>query len=289
MHSAKISEGGMPMRALVRAHPVFVFYLLALALTWGQWGALLAMGQTVGPGSAQSHLPGLAGPLLAALLVTALAEGNNGLWDLLVRLIRWPANPVLIGLAILAPPVLFMLVLTGSVIAGAPPPHLIELTLYPGVAAETSPLVMVALIFVFNGLGEETGWRGFMLDRLTPRHGAFVATLIVVPFWAAWHLPVFFLNTAMTALIGPALIGWLVGLFFGAFVLSYLYFVSGRSILAVALWHTAYNLSVAVPAAKGLPAAIISSLVMLAGLYAAIWLWRHPHPENKGFDEPRAF
>ena len=40
---------------------------------------------------------------------------------------------------------------------------------------------VVAAVILVNGFGEETGWRGFLTERLLPAHGRFRATL-----WVVW-------------------------------------------------------------------------------------------------------
>ena len=55
-------------------------------------------------------------------------------------------------------------------------------------------VVFVWLMFiVVNGLGEEIGWRGYAFPMLRRRHGTLAASLLLVPIWAGWHLPLFFL------------------------------------------------------------------------------------------------
>ena len=110
--------------------------------------------------------------------------------------------------------------------------------------------------------------------RLLPRLGPFRATLLLAPMWLFWHLPLFWLTRPMMDMLGPMLAGWAIGLLLGAFVFTYLYVTFSRSLLVVALWHAAYNLSVATFAARGLPAALISTLVMLLGLWVAVHFWR---------------
>jgi hypothetical protein len=56
--------------------------------------------------------------------------------------------------------------------------------------------------------------------------------------------------------------GFFFGLFAGAIVLTWLYNRSGRSVLAVALWHASFNFVTASPAAAGFTAAVASMLVL---------------------------
>ena len=49
-------------------------YLLTLTLSWGYWLTLLAQSRSVVSVSAVTHLPGLLGPMLAAMLVTAVED-----------------------------------------------------------------------------------------------------------------------------------------------------------------------------------------------------------------------
>lgn len=41
--------------------------------------------------------------------------------------------------------------------------------------------------FFFNAIGEETGWRGFVLPRLQSRTSPLIAALIIAFFWVPWH------------------------------------------------------------------------------------------------------
>jgi membrane protease YdiL (CAAX protease family) len=48
--------------------------------------------------------------------------------------------------------------------------------------------------FLDAGLGEELGWRGFLLPRLQARYSALVSSIIVGIVWGLWHLPLFLLE-----------------------------------------------------------------------------------------------
>jgi hypothetical protein len=66
------------------------YVVLAYALSWAWWIPMALRGDVVHPGVGwPTHLPGLAGPAVAAVVVTALVDGTAGLRDLGARLVRW--------------------------------------------------------------------------------------------------------------------------------------------------------------------------------------------------------
>jgi membrane protease YdiL (CAAX protease family) len=244
-----------------------LFILLAFATSWSYWGWMILTGRMVGPDSHATHLPGLAGPAIAALMVTSGAPDR--LRPLLRSAVTIPRRGGLAALAILAP-----LVIAALVLAIRPPGELSDLFAYPGVPRDWSPLAVVAVALLLNGLGEEMGWRGFLFPQLRRRFAPIPATFIVAAIWAVWHAPLFVVNLNMAAMLGIGLVGWLIGLTLGAFVLGYLYEFTGGSVLAVALWHTSYNFAVATEAMQGLPAAVVSTAVMIAGVAVFMTWWR---------------
>lgn len=250
---------------------IVVFYLAALGLSWGYWLALIARGEVVSPVSGATHLPGLAGPLFAAILTTAIFDGRHGLVDLARRCFRLPRRSGLALVLIALPPSVLGLCVLVAWLFGIPLPPLESFLDYPGIAPGLSGGLVVLLAVLFNGLGEEAGWRGFAFHHLCSGMAPFHATLVVAGLWLIWHLPLFLLQQAMMDMVGPPLVGWSLGLFSGAFVLSWLYLAFDRSVLVVALWHVAYNFSVATTAGGEYGAAIVSALVMIGGVVAA---WR---------------
>ena len=117
-----------------------------------------------------------------------------------------------------------------------------------------------------NGLGEETGWRGFALPLLQRRYGALVAALLVTPIWALWHLPFFFTISTYRHIAPVAYIGFVFGLACGSIVLTWLYNGTGSSVLACAVWHGAYNITTATTAGTGTVAAVTTSLVVVQAI-----------------------
>ena len=94
----------------------------------------------------------------------------------------------------------------------------------------------VAIGFVY-GLGEEIGWRGYLLPKLI-QGGARYPILISGLVWAIWHAP-FVLLFYERHPVANALLYALACLTFGVFI-SWLRLVSGSVIIA-ALAHSAYN------------------------------------------------
>jgi membrane protease YdiL (CAAX protease family) len=264
------------MKSWISRWPVATCYLLTIILSWGYWITLIAQGKVVTPGSSVSHLPGLLGPALAAIIVTAFLEGTSGIKELLGRVIRirsaWPWGMIVA----LSPIPLAILVFLMLHLLGKPLPPLHDFLTYPGLPANLSLGFMLFLVLPSNGYGEEIGWRGFMMEKWLPQHGKLGTTLRIAGLWLFWHIPLFWLNQTMASLVGPMLLGWAFGLVCGAFVLAHLYLLSGRSILVLALWHITYNLSVATPATTGIPAAAISTVVMIWGVVIAWKWWRKP-------------
>jgi uncharacterized protein len=127
----------------------------------------------------------LAGPTLAAFIMTAITEGRAGIGRLLRRIVLWRVGLRWYLVALVGIPVVMAL---GTLIL---PGGLASLrSLGPGYLL--TYLSIFPLVVVLGGpLFEEIGWRGFALPRLQPLHGPLLGTLILGLLWALWHLPEF--------------------------------------------------------------------------------------------------
>ncbi|MCK4517102.1 MAG: CPBP family intramembrane metalloprotease, partial [Spirochaetaceae bacterium] len=50
-------------------------------------------------------------------------------------------------------------------------------------------LVMIPIFLITGATGEELGWRGLMLGELQKRRSGLYSALIIAPFWATFHVP----------------------------------------------------------------------------------------------------
>jgi membrane protease YdiL (CAAX protease family) len=268
-------------RSWVQGHPLLTFVTLAYGLSWAYWWPLVLAGKTVRLDGSVTQFPGLLGPALAAFAVTAVTQGRVGVRALVARLLRWRV-PARWWLFALGSPLVLVGVALMICLAG---PGLPDLEGFGRMAGLPDlGLIFVWVMFVLvNGLGEETGWRGYALPRLRRRHGLPSAALLLVPIWAGWHLPLFFLLQNYRDLGPVGVPGFLIGLACGSVVLAWLYESAGSSILIVAVWHGTYNLTSATAGAHGLVAAVVSTGVMVL---AAVIAWHarraSGHADGKG-------
>src|ERR1700731_2520748 len=69
------------MKPFLKQHRLIAFFVIAYALSWYLWILALMRGRTSGPNPL--------GPLVAAIIVTAIVSGRPGLREFFSRLVRW--------------------------------------------------------------------------------------------------------------------------------------------------------------------------------------------------------
>jgi membrane protease YdiL (CAAX protease family) len=247
-------------------HSLLLFFVLAYALSWAVEIplALRAQGLIAALIPWSLHYLAAYGPLLAAVIVTGLTDGQEGLKALLGRMLKWRVRPVwwLVALAPLVLYALLALVLRPIVGEGSGLAALGQIGFLPNLGVGA-----LLVWFLTFGLGEETGWRGYALPRLQRGRSALAATVILWVLWALWHLPLFFYLYDATIIVG-----FLLGLLAGAITFTWLYNSTGGSILLVAVWHAAFNFVTGCVACKtGIAAAAVSTLVMVWAVVVVVW------------------
>ena len=165
-------------------------------------------------------------PFLAALIVVPIVSGRAGLIEWASRIIRWRVGVQWYAAAILTP-----LIATG---AAAYLNILMGASFVPIRLSQLSPLISQAvMLFLYVGLGEEPGWRGFAIPQLQKRFSAITTTLIIAVMGIGWHLPIFLMGNRPWANILPIISGY--------FVFTWLFNNSRGSVLIVMLLHAAHN------------------------------------------------
>ncbi|GAA1448851.1 CPBP family intramembrane glutamic endopeptidase [Leifsonia poae] len=128
------------------------------------------------------------------------------------------------------------------------------------------PAIVVLLIWVLtSGLGEETGWRGWLMPTLTGRFGFISAALVVAAVWMLWHVPQFLFNPGFRGM-GWAAIGWALALVAGSFWLGWLARLGRWSIIPVVLWHGGFDLITSGDLGPASLPATVSTIVIVQAL-----------------------
>lgn len=217
-----------PSRSL--SDPI-AFVLLTFGVSWSMWiGAWLLSGRPTSINNtamvaaifAGSFAPGLVAAILSA------REGPETFKAWLRGFVQFRCGWRAYAVALLPLPLVFLAltVLLGYTPrldrADAMPGVFFYLTLFP--------------ISIFNGLatvlmgagplGEEGGWRGYLLPRLLDQMGEVRAAIIIGVIWSLWHLPIMALFPE-----------WRGGASFGLFLLIYLVGVTALSYIAAVVWR----------------------------------------------------
>src|ERR687890_1223032 len=222
--------------SLVKRHPIITFFVLTYALSWIIESPLVFLRDSV------TYTQGLVLVILAsnvpsavAIVLTATVLGRGALRKLLGRLLIWRVSLFWYLVVFLGPVVLVGGVVLLNTLMGGP-------ALSLGMT-----LVGAAIFFAFSvvpgsALGEEIGWRGYVLPRLQSRMSALSAALFLAPIWALWHMPLWLQGKPFQT---PTLYaGFVVSAFALSVILTWVYNSTGGSLLFVVLLHATANFPV---------------------------------------------
>ncbi len=220
------------MRSLLK------FFSLTYVVSWIFFAAAAAIsGWTAAPTSGLAAIRGLLfllgtiAPALVALALTAQADGRVGTLALLRRIIQWDVRVrwYVFAVAYMA------LIKVGVALA-----HRLATGAWP--AFGQTPFFIMAVAIVFSTpvqAGEEIGWRGYALPRLTERFGLPLASIVLGVVWASWHLPFFFIPGSDNA--GQSFPVFLLAVTALSVALAWVYWRTNGSLLLTMLMHAAIN------------------------------------------------
>jgi len=205
-----------------------------------EYGALPFMGLTLALSFAAYLLPlpiddkPLLFPVVIVFIPALVAAGlaafeGDGAWAKLWRTLRpgrwrWLAIAALIGVAMQAAITLAALAL-GTITT---------------VTIDTSPLILaLAPATLIFALGEEIGWRGYAVRKLLDGgHSPLFATLLTGVPWALVHLSLFLPNMMF---VGRPMVAQVASIVAFAFLHTWAFARSGKSVLAPTLLHGLFN------------------------------------------------
>jgi membrane protease YdiL (CAAX protease family) len=211
------------------------FFLLACAISWADWFAVIASAKGWLPVRIGPNPWGSFGPALAAIALAWRAGGGAGVRALLAPVRAWRVGAGTWALALLGPFALVAAAVAIAALAGEA----------PGALAAVDPVELVLLgiliLLVGGPLGEEIGWRGHALPALLSTHRPVTASLAVAAMWAVWHLPLFWMPGA--AQEGSSVWGFVALLTAFSVMTTWLWMRAGRSLLVAIAFHWAINVA----------------------------------------------
>lgn len=269
-------RGATGLRSYVGRRPVASFLVLTFVLLWLSSVPVLFFGwppppPTTAVGHLVAGILGACSLALPAFVVTAVADGRDGVRDLLRRTFRWrvairwylfAAFAIPVGALVLAP-----------VFLGAAPIQALGQN-WSLLFTAFLPRLLLALMTI--QLFEEVAWTGFAQHRLQARYGGLKAALLVGPMFALIHLPTYLFGGPVTGeRVVAALITTLVVIpvaMFLRILIAWTYNGAGFSVLIAGLVHASWNSAAAVmsPVSGGAAELLtIGSFVLLAILVTA--------------------
>jgi uncharacterized protein len=221
------------MKNAIRRHPTAAYILLAFSWTWLIAFTMLFTGiaDDVTNPSPLFILGGIlsnVSPSLAALLVTRLCGGKEAVKKLTGGFrVKSQKGWTLLTL-IIVPAITALTTLLS---------HFVFREYHFALVA---PMIAMGLVWpLFSGMGEEFGWRGYMLPRLIKRFGLMKAALLLGILWEVWHLPMHYMAyKAYGVYMIPAFltVGFL-NLTLNAVIMAIIYAVNKGSIKLMVLYH----------------------------------------------------
>lgn len=228
------------MKNFIKRYPVWSFLIINYLISWSflyPSYQIIQKNDGITP-LALIGLIGAYGPTISAIIVQFILDKKK-LKSLLRSLVKIKSSINLI-LFVLIIPILFysaayifsILMFDGSV----------NFNWIMGVS--NIPFWILAAL-PFGPMGEELGWRGFMLPKLLEEHSILKSTFLVGLAWGIWHLASFtFPGAAIPDFLEVSL--WTILLYFTntislSFIFTYVYLKTNGSVFYAILLHAFFN------------------------------------------------
>lgn len=220
------------------------FVFLALSWAWLWWW--LNVGSGLGAASSFGRITialGGISPALAALVLLYRHAGRLERAGFYRRI--WDARkitPNMLAVIVLLPLAVLLMAIGITQLTGTEQSSFqIDPELFP---TWWAVLPFALFVFILGPVPEEIGWRGYLLDALTDRYSGWKASVIIATVWSLWHLPLFFIEGyPLQESLGGS---WRMAVYFAllfplSIVYTWVYYRTGRSILAAILFHFFIN------------------------------------------------
>lgn len=243
-HLAPRAEGAERLPIQARYDHPWLFFFLATAIPWAMWipaAWLSGQGTQWLPVVSALGVLGLVAPLGVVLWMTRHdAELRR---DVLRRVVNFrEVKPIWWAAAFGMMPLAIIVATTISLFFGYSP----EQFAWRGGATFSAGLLSGWVVLVLAPIVEELAWHSYGTDALHTRFSIFTTSMVFIPIWAIWHLPLAFISGSSQAQTAEQ--GLLHSLNFPlsmipfVLLMNWIYYRSGRNITVTIVFHLAANL-----------------------------------------------
>jgi len=222
------------------------FYLLTLAATWVLWFTAAVLSHMEGSGYFAGAMArmflGLIVPSVMALIFVKKSNSDALKRDYKEKLCGFfrinPKNLILASLVFAA---IIFASIGLSLLFGESTE---QFRFAGGFSFSIGGMPTLALLLI-TALFEELGWRGYAEDSIAQYHSWFMESIIFGVLWAAWHIPLFFIEGTYQANIlamNPLyMVNFFVSMMPLGFIFTWVYVGNNRSIFACSIFHFIVN------------------------------------------------
>lgn len=228
------------MKNFIYRNPVWSFLIINYIISWSflyPSYQIIHKNDGITP-LALIGLIGAYGPTISAIIVQYILD-NKKLKVLLRSLLKVKSSLSLI-LFVFIIPILFYSVA-----------YILSILLFDGnlsfswLIGVTNIPIWFLFALPFGPIGEELGWRGFMLPKLLEKHSIIKSSFLVGLAWGIWHLASFtFPGAAIPSFLEVSF--WTILLYFTntialSFIFTYVFFKTQGSVFYSILLHAFFN------------------------------------------------
>tara|TARA_R110002111_G_scaffold241492_1_gene303240 strand:- start:28 stop:855 length:828 start_codon:yes stop_codon:yes gene_type:complete len=225
----------------------YIFLLITIIWSWTFW--VLGLGYLTDGIDQESigkflifFFMGIYGPTISGIVTTLLFDGHKGVLNLLKKVFIWKI-PFKNYLYIILLPIIFVIIGIGfyNILIG-------NIGSFDIAAFLSIPTVLWSGFYA-GPLGEELGWRGFLLPELQKKHTNLKSAIIIGVIWFIWHIPLWWAPFG-TLVSGESIsflpvITYFIMLMCLSIIITWLVINSKGSVLVAILFHLSINAGIA--------------------------------------------
>ncbi len=166
-------------------------------------------------------------PSIVALIFTAITKGKKGVHELFVKQTIQKTGFKWLLLSLIGIPLIASFAIITSLN--------FDISIFN---LRTTQLLPQIVVIVLIALGEEYGWRGFLLPKLMNKFNLFYSSIILGLIWGFWHFPAYLIGTGVPLQMNFMV--FLLWVILGTLFISWIYYYT-KSVLTSILAHISAN------------------------------------------------